>query len=257
MTSIQERKKCNRCSVNLLLTEFKPKRNGTLTKRCFKCLDYNKQWQQKNKVNYKCEHNRIKYTCKECDGVSICEHNRRKTQCKECGGSSICIHNREKYRCKECGGSQICEHNRQKSQCKECGGSRICIHNRQKSTCKECGGSQICEHNKHKSICKECDPQGHLSHIVKNSVYRALQSDKEKHSIEYLGCSIQHFREHIEKQFVEGMSWDNYGEWHIDHIIPLKYDNPTLEETIERLHWENTQPLWATDNIAKGNRYIG
>ena len=53
------------------------------------------------------------------------------------------------------------------------------------------------------------------------------------------------------------MNWDNYGEWQIDHIIPLKYENPTLEETVERLHWENTQPLWTPDNIAKGNRYIG
>jgi hypothetical protein len=257
MTSIQERKKCSRCKVNLLFKEFKPKRNGTLTKRCIKCLDYGKKWEQKSKDKYKCEHNRRKYKCKECGGASTCIHNKQKTYCKECGGSSICIHNREKYRCKECGGSQICIHNRQKTHCKECGGSCICIHNRQKSHCKECGGGSICIHNKHKTICKECDPQGHLSHIVRNRIQSALQSDKSKHSIEYLGCSIQHFKEHIEKQFTEGMTWDNYGEWHIDHIIPLKYENPTIEETIERLHWENTQPLWATDNKAKGNRYIG
>ena len=217
----EERKKCTFCKVNLLFKEFKPKRNGTLTKRCFKCLDYNKQWQQKNKDKYKCEHNKRKSRCKECGGGSICQHNRQKTQCKECGGSSICE------------------------------------HNRYKSTCKECGGSGICKHNRHKSICKICNPQGHLVDIVRSSVRRALHSDKEKHSIEYLGCTIQHFKEHIEKQFVEGMTWDNYGEWHIDHIIPLKYENPTMEETIERLHWENTQPLWATDNKSKGNRYIG
>ena len=53
------------------------------------------------------------------------------------------------------------------------------------------------------------------------------------------------------------MSWDNHGDWHIDHIIPLKYDNPTLEQTIQRLHYTNTQPLWATENISKGNRYVG
>ena len=217
----EERKKCTFCKVDLLLTEFKPKRNGTLTKRCIQCLDYNKQWQQKNKDKYKCEHNKRKSRCKECGGGSICQHNRQKTQCKECGGSSICE------------------------------------HNRYKSTCKECGGSGICKHNRHKSICKICNPQGHLVDIVRSSVRRALHSDKEKHSIEYLGCTIQHFKEHIEKQFVEGMTWDNYGEWHIDHIIPLKYENPTMEETIERLHWENTQPLWATDNKSKGNRYIG
>ena len=62
---------------------------------------------------------------------------------------------------------------------------------------------------------------------------------------------------HIENQFKDGMNWDNYGDWHIDHIIPLKYDNPSLDEVIERLHYTNTQPLSASDNKAKGNRFIG
>jgi hypothetical protein len=75
--------------------------------------------------------------------------------------------------------------------------------------------------------------------------------------MEYLGCTIGEFKEHIEKQFTDGMTWENHGEWHIDHIIPLQYNNPTIEEVIERLHWTNTQPLWATENISKGNRYIG
>lgn len=56
------------------------------------------------------------------------------------------------------------------------------------------------------------------------------------------------------------MSWDNHGEWHIDHIIPIKYmpDGvaPTIEEVYRRLHYTNTQPLWAEDNLSKGNRYI-
>ena len=56
---------------------------------------------------------------------------------------------------------------------------------------------------------------------------------------------------------VDGMSWENYGAvWDIDHIVPIKYQNPTIEEVIERLHYKNTQPLWKKDNIVKGNRYI-
>ena len=70
------------------------------------------------------------------------------------------------------------------------------------------------------------------------------------------GCDIEHFKQHIENQWEEGMTWENYGEWHIDHYVPLKYDNPTLEEVIDRLHWENTQPMWASENIKKGNRDI-
>ena len=67
--------------------------------------------------------------------------------------------------------------------------------------------------------------------------------------------------EHIELRFKEGMTWENHGngegKWNIDHIIPLKYDNPTLEEQIERLHYTNLQPLWSDDNLKKGNRFIG
>lgn len=61
---------------------------------------------------------------------------------------------------------------------------------------------------------------------------------------------------HIEEQFKEGMSWENHGKWHIDHVVPIKYNNPTLEEQIERLHYLNLQPLWAEDNKSKGNRFI-
>ena len=132
-----------------------------------------------------------------------------------------------------------------------------CEHNKQKAQCIECGGGSICEHQKIKSTCKVCDYIGHLSHIVRVTVRHSLKNNKELSSKEYLGCNIEELKIHIENQFLEGMTWDNYGEWHIDHIIPLKYQNPTLEETIERLHFSNTQPLWATDNLSKGNRFIG
>jgi hypothetical protein len=92
-----------------------------------------------------------------------------------------------------------------------------------------------------------------------------LKDFKTNHTIHYLGCDMEDFREWIEAQFKQGMSWNNYGEWHIDHIIPLKYpviENgitrpPTLDEVIQRLDFENCQPMWAAENWAKGNRYIG
>ena len=204
-----------------------------------------------------CLHGRQRSYCKECGGSSICTHGRQRSQCKECGGSSICTHGRQRSKCKECGGSSICTHDRVRSQCKECEGGAICLHGRQRSYCKECGGSSICTHGRRKNDCKECDFSGYLAHIVRSRVYDALKHNKELSSKEYLGCDVPTLKEHIEKQFTEGMSWDNYGLWHIDHVIPLKYDNPTLEETCERLHYLNTQPLWAEENISKGNRYIG
>ena len=177
--------------------------------------------------------------------------------CRDMQKKNNCEHNRRRNRCKDCGGSSICEHNRQRSTCKDCGGSSICEHNRRRSNCKDCGGASICEHNRLRSTCKECDPIGYLSSIVRRRTRGALKSKKTKRTMEYIACTIEEFKNHIESKFTEGMTWENQGKWHIDHIIPLKYNNPTLEETIERLHWTNTQPLWGSENISKGNRYIG
>ena len=264
----QQRIKCTRCKMNMTIDKFKKKRDDTYQKRCNECNEKVKKWSycEHNKRRSECkecggssicEHNRERSTCKECGGSSICEHNRVRSTCKECGGGSICEHNKRRSTCKECGGGSICEHNRVRSSCKECGGGSICEHNRERNTCKECGGGSICEHNKRRRTCKECNFGGYLKSLVSARIKNALKHKKELHSNEYLGCDIDTLIEHIESQFKEGMTWDNHGEWHIDHITPIAYNKPTLEEQIERLHYSNLQPLWATENIAKGNRFIG
>ena len=67
---------------------------------------------------------------------------------------------------------------------------------------------------------------------------------------------MDRIKEHLSSQFKEGMSWENYGEWEMDHIIPITYKNPTQKEAEERLHWKNIQPLWQKDNREKYNKYI-
>ena len=128
-----------------------------------------------NGKGWRCEHGRVRSTCKECGGSQICEHGRRRSQCKECGGGSICEHGRVRRQCKECGGASICEHGRQRSQCKDCGGSQICEHGRVRSVCKECGGSQICEHGRQRSQCKECGG----SQICEHGRQRSYCKEKE------------------------------------------------------------------------------
>ena len=95
-----------------------------------------------------------------------------------------------------------------------------------------------------------------LADVVRSRVYATLKNDKEMSSTGYLGCNIKTFKQHIEHQFTEGMSWESYGEWHIDHKIPLKYNKPSLEEVVQRLHCTNTQPMMAYENMSKGCRYI-
>ena len=68
-----------------------------------------------------------------------------------------------------------------------------------------------------------------------------------------LGYSALELKIHLQNLFTEGMSWDNHGKWHIDHIKPVsKFDKNTLPSIVNAL--SNLQPLWAIDNIQKGNQ---
>lgn len=70
-----------------------------------------------------------------------------------------------------------------------------------------------------------------------------------------LGCSIDEFRAHIEAQFLPGMSWDNWGKWHIDHVLPLAwFDLTDRVQFLTAAHYTNMQPLWAVNNLSKGSR---
>jgi hypothetical protein len=81
---------------------------------------------------------------------------------------------------------------------------------------------------------------------------------KDKHTQEYIGCTWAVYKAYLTARLGEGMTWENYGTvWHIDHVTPLFLGNPTEEEVKQRLHFSNTQPMLAYENISKGNRYIG
>ncbi len=67
-----------------------------------------------------------------------------------------------------------------------------------------------------------------------------------------LGADIVTVRNHIESMFKDGMSWDNYGSWHIDHIVPLSIAK-SEEDLVALCFYKNLQPMWAKENILKGN----
>ena len=78
---------------------------------------------------------------------------------------------------------------------------------------------------------------------------------KTNTTFEIVGGSPQIIKEYLEKQFLDGMSWENYGflGWHIDHIIPLS-SAKTIEEIYKLCHYTNLQPLWCEDNLKKGSK---
>jgi hypothetical protein len=186
--------------------------------------------------------------------INMCPHDKHRSQCVECGGTSICIHKKQRSRCVECGGTSICMHKKRRSQCVECGGTSICIHKKQRSICVECGGTSICIHKKQRADCKICDPDGHLYKIVSSRINSALGPGYN--TIELLDINIQEYRVYLTKLFKEGMTWENYGDWEIDHIIPfgVKHES-TIEQKIERFHYTNTQPLWKIENRRKSKRH--
>ena len=89
--------------------------------------------------------------------------------------------------------------------------------------------------------------------LLNNAFNKRCKVAKTKQVEEILGCTIDCFIKHLEKQFKEGMTIENHGEWHIDHIVPLSTAK-TEEDVIKLNHYTNLQPLWAKENIIKGNR---
>jgi hypothetical protein len=88
-----------------------------------------------------------------------------------------------------------------------------------------------------------------------NMAFRLNGYTKKSKSYEIIGCSYEYLYNHIEAQFVDGMTWDNRNLWHIDHIIPISHAK-SEQDIIKLSHYTNLQPLWAADNIRKSNRII-
>lgn len=93
----------------------------------------------------------------------------------------------------------------------------------------------------------KCNLRTRLCQAVKNKGY-----SKNTKTADTLGCSWEFLKEYLEAQFTKGMNWDNYGEWHIDHIKPLA-SAKTEQEVYSLNHYTNLQPLWAEENLSKSD----
>ncbi len=105
------------------------------------------------------------------------------------------------------------------------------------------------------------DPSYKLANRLRHRLYMAIRgSHKRGSAIQDLGCSVQELKLHIERQFQDGMTWENWGVngWHVDHKIPLThFDLTKHEDVMKACHYTNLQPLWARDNILKSNKLYG
>ena len=103
---------------------------------------------------------------------------------------------------------------------------------------------------------KKIDIQYKIKCNLRTRIHSAIKGQyKTGSAVSDLGCTITEFKDYITKKFTVGMTWDNYGQWHLDHIMPLSCFN--LEDRKQFLmacHYINYQPLWAIDNMKKGNK---
>ena len=100
-----------------------------------------------------------------------------------------------------------------------------------------------------------------INQIIDNLSKRATKSLKKYNirrnyeHMELIGCSKEGLRTHLEVQFTSNMSYDNYGDWEIDHIKPIsRYNFSNKNEILECFNYKNLQPLWKEDNRRKGNK---
>tara|TARA_Y100000389_G_C17272642_1_gene418825 strand:- start:49 stop:735 length:687 start_codon:yes stop_codon:yes gene_type:complete len=109
---------------------------------------------------------------------------------------------------------------------------------------------------------KDNDPFYKLCCYTRTAVYTCLKErsvDKYSNTFDILPYTLEELISHLENNFTEGMSWENYGEWHVDHIKPMaSFTFDTIDDDSFNECWSlsNLQPLWAKDNLSKGSNII-
>ena len=102
-------------------------------------------------------------------------------------------------------------------------------------------------------------PMRNINGRMRSGIWASIKGRKAGASWQVLvGYSVSQLCEHLESKFLPGMSWDNMGEWHIDHIRPLAsfvYVTYTDKDFLDAWALDNLQPLWALDNMRKGAKY--
>lgn len=113
---------------------------------------------------------------------------------------------------------------------------------------------------KRTKIRRKTDPTFRITDNLRrriNAAMRGIGIKRNKKSLDLLGVpDMEFFWNYLEKKFKKGMTRKNYGQWHIDHIIPcFAFDLSKEEEQMKCFHYTNLQPLWASENLSKNKFY--
>lgn len=96
-----------------------------------------------------------------------------------------------------------------------------------------------------------------IAAMIRSRMHDALKNNyKTGFTVDTAGCNIKQLRQYLESKFQPGMTWENQGQWHIDHIIPLSsFDLSNKKQLKKACHYTNLQPMWARENLKKNNKY--
>ena len=140
------------------------------------------------------------------------------------------------------------------------------IISRNKRCCQECGG-EIIGRLPQSLFCEECArnrqhrPMNRIGKSLSSCIRVALKGQKNGRPWESLvGYDVHTLIRVLESKFQEGMTWENYGQWHIDHKIPRSwFYYETSDDWQFKVCWSlaNLKPMWRFENISKGNKYAG
>lgn len=284
-------RKCCCCQKEKALDEFYKNKYDTIHGRHYQCItckkEYNNMIKSKNKQNIILQTASTKL-CPKCHENKLMDefHNSnvnidgKQTYCKSCRlllrkskglkiynyqSDAILPNNKTCYICKinkpiiDFHNNKYCKYGK-KGSCISCEKLEHQKYYSQNSTKKARNETLLLLRKNNISFKITLSLRGRLHSAIKYanklSKNKIIKSNATKI---LLGCSINDFQLYIAAQFTEGMNWDNYGKfgWHIDHIIPCDYFNLEFEEE-QRIcfHYTNMQPLWAEDNLSKGNKLI-
>ncbi len=100
-------------------------------------------------------------------------------------------------------------------------------------------------------------PRKKIATALRSRLWQAIKTEARSGSaVRDLGCTIPELKTYLESQFRPGMTWENWSRtgWHVDHKKPLaSFDLTDRKQLLEAVHFTNLQPLWAVENLAKGD----
>jgi len=277
---------CRVCKQDLPLTEFGPKHDRTdgLESQCRSCYNkYANEWKRKNKD--KCR----RYAAKSATRTKTRtpeDKPRTCTVCKELLPLSAFGAQRDTSdgvakRCRKCARAyqlkwqsenrERCRAYTKKNYDKNPEAAMLRVKRRKAADPEKFRAYTREQNRKQKDYQREyvkqrraTDPQYRIASSLRGRLNDALKGkQKQGSAVRDAGCTKAELVAHIESQWIEGMSWGNYGRkpgvrcWEIDHILPLSsFDLEDREQLLRACHYTNLQPLWWEDNREKANKIL-